>query len=74
MVGHNRADGDIGCMADVERLHDILKVVADKIGEVPAMLDTDGNIFVHPDLEKELQKPEDEGLSDLLRIAMKGEF
>jgi hypothetical protein len=57
---------------DAQHLLEIVKAVADRIGEAPVHYDSNGNVLVHPILANEFQKPGNEALSDLLRIGFRG--
>lgn len=57
---------------DARRLVELVQAVADRIGEAPVHYDSNGNVFVHPTLANELQKPGNEALSDLLQIGFRG--
>ena len=52
--------------ADAQRLSALIKKVADGIGEASVVFNENGEVFVHPDLVRELEKPGNEVLSEML--------
>jgi hypothetical protein len=52
--------------ADAQRLSALIREVADSIGEAPVGINENGEVFVHPDLARELDKPGNEVLSEML--------
>jgi hypothetical protein len=52
--------------ADAQRLSALIKEVADHIGEAPVGFNENGEVFVHPELARELEKPGNEVLSEML--------
>ena len=51
--------------ADADRVSTLLREVKDRIGEAPLCID-DGRAFVHPELQRELSKPGNEDLNEML--------
>ena len=52
--------------ADAQRLSALIKEVADRVGEAPVGFNEDGEVFVHPELARELDRPGNQVLSKML--------
>jgi hypothetical protein len=52
--------------ADGQRLSALIKKIADRVGEAPVGYNENGEVFVHPELARELEKPGNEALGDML--------
>jgi hypothetical protein len=52
--------------ADAQRLSALINEVADRIGEAPVSVNENGEVFVHPHLARELEKPGNQALSEML--------
>ena len=52
--------------ADAERLSALLEKVADRVGKPVVGLIENGEVFIHPDLARELERPGNEGLREML--------
>ena len=52
--------------ADARRLSALINEVADHVGEAPVGFNENGEVFVHPELARELEKPGNEVLSEML--------
>ena len=57
--------------SDGERLKAIIREIADRIGEAAFYYDEHGKVFLHPDLARELDKPGNEGLSEILAMGFR---
>jgi hypothetical protein len=55
--------------SDAQRLHELISRFAARLGEAPVVFDQDGKAFVHPDLARELDKPGNETLNEMLIMA-----
>jgi hypothetical protein len=59
--------------ADAQRLSALIKRVADYVGEAPVGVNENGEVFVHPQLARELEKAGNEELSEMLIMAARAD-
>jgi len=57
--------------ADSQRLLAVLKDVADRIGEAPVIYNENGEVFVHPEMARELARPGNEALNEMFITMMR---
>jgi len=53
------------------RIYALVKVIGERIGKAPIGYSETGNVYIHPDLARELDKPENEELAELLRVGLR---
>lgn len=53
------------------RIYALVKSIGERIGKPPIGFGETGNIYIHPALARELDKPENEELAELLLIGLR---
>jgi hypothetical protein len=53
------------------RIYALVKTIGERIGEPPIGYTETGNVYIHPALARELDKPENEELAELLRVGLR---
>ena len=53
------------------RMYALVKTIGERIGKPPIGYSEAGNVYIHPALARELDKPENEELAELLLIGLR---
>jgi hypothetical protein len=53
------------------RIYALVKAIGDRIGKPPIGYSETGDVYIHPALARELDKPENEELAELLRVGLR---
>jgi hypothetical protein len=54
-----------------ERIYALVKLIGERIGKPPIGYGENGDVYIHPALARELHKPENEELAELLHVGLR---